>query len=69
VSINLYTGVRLKADADNTDVIYVGFHSSVLSTTGWALAAGDELPVPVDDPTKLWVIAGAASQTLYWLAM
>jgi hypothetical protein len=67
-------GTTLKADAANTDVVYVGYANTVTAKTaattdGYPLAAGEEYFVPrckADDVNKIWVIAGAANQQLFW---
>lgn len=58
----LNSGVRIKALAANGDTVYVGSSSGVTSASGFPLAAGQELTLPVSSLTKVWVIGGAASQ-------
>lgn len=53
----LTSGVRIKAHSDNTGVIYVG-DSSVDSTNGFILAAGEELFVEIDDLATCFIDAG-----------
>ena len=64
----LFTGVILKADVANAGIIYVGFSDGVLTTTGYPLNAGDELPIPVRRIKKIWLIASAVSQDIAWFA-
>lgn len=52
----------LKADPSNTGVVYVGTSSGVTTANGFALAAGDAVPIPIDDLSKIWAIASVASQ-------
>ena len=65
----LYSGVLLKAEASNSDVIYVGFSDGVTSANGYILGSGDVLPIPVEKATDIWIIGGAASQDYSWLGM
>lgn len=66
-------GVQLKADPDNSDVIYIGSGLSVTAGTdgdhdGLPLQAGEGLFVPAANMTTITAIAGAASQKLFWYA-
>lgn len=69
----LSRGVQLKAANSNTAVIFVG-NSDVTagtqeSTDGFPLEPGEALFLPVDSPHKVYLIASAANQGLYWLAI
>lgn len=59
--------VLLKADMGNSGNIYVGFSSSVSSTTGFKLAPGENLSIPINDLSKIWLIADADGQVLYYI--
>lgn len=61
--------VTIKADAANTDVVYVGHDASVTAATGFALAKGESVEIAVDSLDKVYVIGGAASQKYSWLAV
>ncbi len=66
---NCRRGVGLKASADNTGTIYIG-NSDVTpgdtaGTDGWPLAAGEELFLPLDDPTLIYTVASVAGQELF----
>jgi len=53
-----------------TGTIYVGTSTNVTAADGYPLvAAGDNaVEIAIDDPSKVWVIGGAAGQTYKWLA-
>lgn len=71
---SLEFGVLIKADINNTGVIYVGNSdvtaasgtlATAAATDGYPLAAGDELPVPVADAVRLYAVASAAGQRVF----
>jgi hypothetical protein len=57
----------------NTDIIYVGKATvtadSDVKTGGFPIIPGGCLTLPVDDPSKIYVIAAAAGQTLAWMGV
>ena len=55
-----YKGVRVRAATANTLVVYVG-PSSVTTDTGYPLPAGEELCIPIEDPSKVYVVATPGS--------
>ena len=57
--------VILKADNDNAGDIYVGKDSSVSSANGFRLMPGEAVTIPINDLSKIWVIATASDQKLY----
>lgn len=59
--------VLLQASADNTDIVYVGHDAHVSASNGWPLDAGESVEIPIDDPSKIWIIGGADDQTVKWL--
>jgi hypothetical protein len=52
----------VKADPANTGIVYVINSAAGTIATGFPLSAGDVLPVSIDDLSKLYFIASAASQ-------
>jgi len=67
-------GVQFKASSGNGDTIYIGGHPSVTAGTdddwdGMFIDASEGLFVPCKDASKLYAIAGAAAQVLYWMAV
>ena len=74
VAMKVIKGVQLKADAANTGIIYVGYNPSVTAaaadtTDGFPISAGEGIFVPVEDITRIYVIASAAAQEIYWLVV
>jgi len=61
--------VVIKADDDNSGNIYIGFSSSVSTSNGFRLAAGQAVTIEINDLSKLWVIADSADQKVcvIWL--
>ncbi len=65
-------GVIVKASSDNTGKVYIGDSSAVTAgtadaTDGFELSAGHSITIPVDKPSRIWLIGSAASQKVYWL--
>ncbi len=64
-------GVQLKAAAANTAVVYVGNSDvtadSADATDGFPLQSSDSLFLPINDPSKIFVIASAANQKVFFL--
>lgn len=69
----LAKGVQLRAGEANTALVYVGgpdvTAGSTPATDGFPLAAGEALFVPIDRIDKLYVVAEAADQDVYWFAL
>ena len=66
-------GVLVMADSTNTGIIYVG-NSDVTAgntagTDGIPLVAGASAVIPINNPNKIYVIASAENQKIYWLAV
>jgi hypothetical protein len=61
-------GVWIKALAGNSNTVYVGSSSAVVSSSGYPLAAGAELFVPINDLSKVWLIGGASDQEIRYVA-
>lgn len=65
------SGIEIRADTNNTGVIYVGYKNTVTAdaddqTDGFPLYATDSKHFPVESPDKLWLIASAVSQKVWW---
>lgn len=65
-STALTSGVRIKANSDNTGVLYVG-DSDVDSTNGFILAAGEELFVEVADLATVYLDAGTSGDSCSYI--
>ncbi len=73
----MISGVRIKASANNLNLLYVGLTNTVTAginaaTDGWELSAGDELPIPVglcNDLSNLWFIGSISGlrASVMWL--
>jgi len=59
--------VTVKADNDNAGNVYVGFSSGVTTGNGFRLAAGEAITIPIDDLSKIWLIADAADQLVHYI--
>lgn len=57
-----YKGVRVRAATANTIVIYVG-PKGVSVSTGYPLPAGEELCIPIQNPSKINVVATPAANS------
>ncbi len=55
-----YKGVRVRAAAANTIAIFVG-PRGVDTTTGYPLPAGEEVAIPIENPSKVCVVANPAN--------
>lgn len=77
-SIRTYKGVLIRSpgSADptpNTGVIWIGGAAvtadSNSGTGGMPLTPGDSVFIPIDDPSKLYVISDTAAQDVAWLLL
>jgi hypothetical protein len=57
-----YKGIRVRAATANTVIIYVG-PQGVSQDTGYPLPAGEEMVVPIDNPSKVYVVAVPAGNS------
>lgn len=62
----LQSGVRIKALAANTGIIYVG-GNPVTNLTGYELAPGEEVFVEVDNLATVFIDASVNSQGVSWI--
>ena len=63
-----YKGVRVRAATDNNLVIYIG-PQGVTVSTGYPLPAGEELCIPIEDPSKIYVTATPANNAQQTVAL
>ena len=72
-SITANLGVLVKAANGNTGKIFVGNSDvtadSADATDGFELGAGESLLVKVDNANKVYVIASAINQVVYWFVV
>lgn len=64
--VKVNTGLQMKALSANIDVIYIG-HSDVTSTTGFPLAPGEGLFIPVDAVSLIYGLAISNNDKIAWL--
>lgn len=62
----LYAGVMVRADVANSGVVYLG-GSTVSSSNGYKLAAGDAVFVAISDLSALSIDASANSQSVSFI--
>jgi len=71
--LNIQKGVQIKADAANAGIVYIGkaavTAASADASDGIPLAAGEGLFIPVKDVTKIYMLADALAQEVYWMAV
>ena len=74
VSRKLNRGVVVKAAIDNTagSKVYVGLLGvtagvAAPTTDGFELAPGDAVAIPIDDPSKLYVIGSTTGLAVSWI--
>ena len=67
-STPLNFGIVVKADSANTGKIYVG-DSSVTTTNGYVLEAGEGISFEIDDVSKVYVVADTDNQKVYWIGV
>lgn len=66
-------GVLIKASAANGGIVYVG-KSDVTAggteaTNGYPLAAGEEVVIPCDTPSKIYVIGSTTGLEVFFLVL
>ena len=61
-----YRGVRVRAAKDNTATLYVG-SSNVSTDAGYPLAAGEEVEIPVNNPSSIYVVSDSGTCSYSWL--
>lgn len=65
-------GIKLKAPAGNTGIVYVGAINVSTNTSspqaGFPLSANESVDLPVEDLTQLYVAAGTANDIICWIA-
>lgn len=78
LSLKCVRGLLLRApgpgeDDANTDVVYCGRAAVTAdadtNTGGFPILPGSTLFLPVDDPSKVYVVSPSASQSLAWMGV
>lgn len=65
LSDRIVRGILVKALNTNSDIIYVG-DSSVTTSTGFPLSAGESVVIPLNNGS-IYAVADAAAQKLAWM--
>src|SRR5262245_55450725 len=65
--IKLTQGVTVKANSGNSGFFYVVHSAAVSSTNGFELDGGQEIFLPVDDPSGIFIIGSADNQNISWI--
>jgi len=72
-SVPTVRGVVVKAANSNTGTIFVGNSDvtadSADATDGFELGAGESVTIEIDNANKVYVIASAVNQTVYWITV
>ena len=63
----LESGIRIKADAANTEAIFIG-PSPVGATNGFKLSANEEVFIDIDAVEKVFVMSTGGGETLSFIA-
>jgi hypothetical protein len=63
------SGVTLKSVSGNSGRVYIGTSSSITTSSGYELAAGESVTLPVNNINLIWMIGSAASQQVSWLVV
>lgn len=62
-------GIRVKADDNNSDDVYIGSKVSVPTVgTGWRLKAGQEIELSVSNLNLIFAISASGAQKVDWVA-
>jgi len=57
--------ITIKADKGNTDSVWIGFDSSINSSTGFPLDPGESIDIVIDDLSKVYVMSPSTAQKIY----
>jgi hypothetical protein len=59
----------IKALNANTDKVYIGNSSSVSSSNGYEIGAGENISIPMSNASIPYLIAASGTQTVCWVAI
>lgn len=62
----LNTGITIKAPSGNSGTVYIG-DSTVTTSNGYPLAAGDSVQVPASDLANVYAVASGAGQPIRFI--
>jgi len=63
----LKSGVQIKAESDNTGIVYVG-DASVSAANGYYLLSGETVFLPIDNLDEVWLDVSVAGDGVTYLA-
>lgn len=71
-SIKLYNGLTVFASGSNGGVVAVAANSGITYNTdpandGFPLVAGASIFLPINDPSKVYVVASTNGNVVYWV--
>lgn len=61
-------GIVLKASSGNTGIVYVG-NADVSDGNGFFLSSGEAINLPVDDPSRIYLVASESGQIVAWIGL
>ena len=65
---NIVSGVRIKADDQNQEVVYIGDAVGVSASNGFPLAAEQEVFIDIDNTNKIFHTSTGGGETLTFIA-
>jgi len=79
ISFKVYRGILVRCPGSNAEQVVAGqpvnTHpvwiggDSVTPENGIAIPPGNAIHVPIDDPSKLWIISTGVSQRVAWISL
>jgi len=64
----VYRKVVVKANANNSGIIYIG-NNTLTTSNGYPLAAGEQVEIAIDDTSQVYVVADTVDQNYSWLGI
>ena len=65
---NIVSGVRIKADDQNQEVVYIGDAAGVSASNGFPLSAEEEVFIDIDNTNKIFHTSTGGGETLTFIA-
>tara|TARA_R100001510_G_C7645136_1_gene202523 strand:+ start:443 stop:778 length:336 start_codon:yes stop_codon:yes gene_type:complete len=65
---DLDSGVRIKADSANAEVVFIGSNVGLTASNGFKLAANEEVFIDIDSLNKIFHISTGGGETLSFIA-
>ena len=64
---NVAKSITIKANANNNGTVYIG-DSTVTSSDGFPLRAGDTLSLDISNTNKIWIDASISGESISWIS-